>query len=67
MTMTTYKITATWGKMTLSETTDADTDLSPEDEIQAVENFMLDKWSRLFGDDFINGAEEITTETVVSN
>ena len=65
--MTTYKITATWGKMTLSETTDADTDLSPEDEIQAVENFMLDKWSRLFGDDFINGAEEITTETVVSN
>lgn len=62
--MTAYRITATWGRMSLSETTHVETALSPEDEIQAVEDGMLDRWSNLFGSDFINGADEITTEAI---
>ena len=50
--------------MSLSETTHVETTLSPEDEIQAVEDGMLDRWSNLFGSDFINGADEITTEAI---
>lgn len=64
-TMTTYLITARWGAMRLSEDMDVRSELSPENEIQYAENFMLDKWSRLFGADFINGADEITTEAVL--
>ena len=62
--MTTYLITARWGAMKLSEDMDVRSELSPENEIQYAENFMLDKWSRLFGADFINGADEITTEAI---
>lgn len=63
-TMNTYLITARWGAMKLSEDMDVRSDLSPENEIQYAENFILDKWSRLFGSDFINGADEITTEAI---
>jgi len=62
--MNTYLITARWGAMKLSEDMDVRSDLSPENEIQYAENFILDKWSRLFGSDFINGADEITTEAI---
>ncbi len=50
--------------MKLSEDMDVRSELSPENEIQYAENLMLDKWSRLFGADFINGADEITTEAI---
>lgn len=51
--------------MRLSEEMDVRSELSPENEIQYAENFILDKWTRLFGADFINGADEITTEAVL--
>lgn len=62
--MTTYLITATWGAMKLSEEMDINSDLTSDNEIQYAKNFILDKWSRLFGDAFINGADEITTEAM---
>lgn len=64
--MTTYLITARWGAMKLSEDMDVRSELSPENEIQYAENLILDKWSRLFGADFINGADEITTEAIAN-
>lgn len=62
--MTTYLITAKWGSMSLSEDMDVTSDLDPENEMEYAQNFILDKWSRLFGDAFINGADEITTQAV---
>ena len=62
--MTTYTIIATWGAMKLSEEMDIKSDLTPENESQYAKNFILDKWIRIFGDQFINAADEITTEVV---
>jgi hypothetical protein len=62
--MTTYSITATWGAMKLSEEMDITSDLTPENESHYAENFILDKWIRLFGDQFIKAADKITTEPV---
>jgi hypothetical protein len=62
--MTTYSITATWGAMKLSEEMDITSDLAPENESHYAENFILDKWIRLFGDQFIKAADKITTEPV---
>ena len=63
--MTTYLITARWGALRISEDMDITSDLSPENEMEYVQNFMLDKWSRVFGSEFINGADEVTTQAVV--
>lgn len=63
--MTTYTIIATWGAMKLSEEMDIKSDLTPENESQYAKNLILDKWIRIFGDQFINAAGEITTEVVV--
>lgn len=63
--MTTYTIIATWGAMKLSEEMDIRSDLTPENESQYAKNLILDKWIRIFGDQFINAADEITTEAVV--
>jgi hypothetical protein len=60
--MTTYTIIATWGAMKLSEEMDIKSDLTPENESQYAKNLILDKWIRIFGDQFINAADEITTE-----
>lgn len=60
--MTTYTIIATWGAMKLSEEMDIKSDLTPENESQYAKNLILDKWLRIFGDQFINAADEITTE-----
>ena len=60
--MTTYTIIATWGAMKLSEEMDIKSDLTPENETQYAKNLILDKWIRIFGDQFINAADEITTE-----
>jgi hypothetical protein len=62
--MTTYSITATWGAMKLSEEMDITSDLTPENESHYAENFILDKWIRLFGDPFIKAADKITAEPV---
>ena len=62
--MTTYLITATWGAMKLSEEMDITSDLTPENESHYAENFILDKWIRLFGDQFIKAADKITAEVV---
>jgi hypothetical protein len=62
--MTTYSITATWGAMKLSEEMDITSDLTPENESHYAENFILDKWIRLFGDQFIKAADKITAEAV---
>ncbi|CAB4656370.1 unannotated protein [freshwater metagenome] len=63
--MRTYSITATWGAMKLSEEMDITSDLTPDNEIHYAENFILDKWIRLFGDQFIKAADEITTKAVI--
>lgn len=62
--MTTYLITATWGAMKLSEEMDITSDLTPENETEYAKNLILDKWNRIFGDAFINNADEITTEAM---
>jgi hypothetical protein len=62
--MRTYSITATWGAMKLSEEMDITSDLTPENESHYAENFILDKWIRLFGDQFIKAADKITAEAV---
>ena len=62
--MTTYSITATWGAMKLSEEMDITSDLTPENETEYAKNLILDKWNRIFGDAFINSADEITTEAM---
>ena len=63
--MTTYTIIATWGAMKQSEEMDIKSDLTPENESQYAKNLILDKWIRIFGDQFINAADEITTEAVM--
>ena len=65
--MTTYTIIATWGAMKLSEEMDIKSDLTPENETRYAENFILDKWIRIFGDQFITGADEIKTEALMPN
>lgn len=66
--MTTYRVTAKWGPLEISEVMDITSDLSPENEIEYATNHILYKWSRLFGHDFINGADEVETIAVeVSN
>jgi hypothetical protein len=62
--MRTYSITATWGAMKLSEEMDITSDLTPDNEIHYAENFILDKWIRLFGDQFIKAADKITAEAL---
>jgi hypothetical protein len=51
--------------MKLSEEMDIKSDLTPENESQYAKNLILDKWIRIFGDQFINAADEITSEVVV--
>ena len=63
--MTTYTTIATWGAMKLSEEMDIKSDLTPENESQYAKNLILDKWIRIFGDQFINAADEIRTKAVV--
>ena len=62
--MITQLITATWGAMKLSEEMDITSDLTPENETEYAKNLILDKWNRIFGDAFINNADEITTEAM---
>ena len=50
--------------MKLSEEMDITSDLTPENESHYAENFILDKWIRLFGDQFIKAADKITAEPV---
>ena len=65
--MTTYTIIATWGAMKLSEEMDIKSDLTPENETQYAENFILDKGICIFGNQFITGADEIKTEALMPN
>lgn len=62
--MNTYRITATWGPMQLSEEMDITSDFTPEMEIEYCQNHILTKWARVFGNDFIEGADEVTAEAV---
>jgi hypothetical protein len=62
--MTTYMIIATWGAMKLSEEMDVRSDLTPENECQYAQNFILDKWTRVFGEQFIKAADEITSQAL---
>ena len=64
--MTTYTITATWGAMKLSEEMDIKSDLTPENESQYAQNFILSKWIRVFGEQFIEAADDVTTQALVS-
>lgn len=64
--MTTYTITATWGAMKLSEEMDVRSDLAPENETRYAENFILDKWRRVFGEQFIEAADDVTTRALAS-
>ena len=64
--MTIYTITATWGAMKLSEEMDVKSDLTPENEGRYAENFILEKWIRIFGDQFINGADTVSTRAVAT-
>ncbi len=64
--MTTYTITATWGAMKLSEEMDVRSDLTPENESQYAENFILSKWIRVFGEQFIKAADDVTTRALVA-
>ena len=61
--MTTYRITAKWGPMELSEVMDITSDLSTENEMEYAKNHIMYKWMRIFGPDFINGADEIVVES----
>jgi len=60
--MTTYMIIAAWGAMKLSEEMDVRSDLTPENERQYAQNFILDKWTRVFGEQFIKAADEVITQ-----
>ena len=51
--------------MKLSEEMDITSELTPENEAQYAQNFILDKWIRVFGDQFVRSAGEITTESVI--
>ena len=64
--MTTYTITATWGAMKLSEEMDVRSDLTPENESQYAQNFILSKWIRVFGEQFIEAADDVTTQALES-
>lgn len=64
--MNTYRITAKWGPMTLSEEMDITSDFPAETELEYCQNHILTKWTRVFGHDFIDGADEVTTEAVVN-
>ena len=50
--------------MKLSEEMDITSDLTPDNELHYAENFILDKWIRLFGDQFIKAADKITAEAL---
>ena len=63
--MTTYTTVATWGAMKLSEEMDIKSDLTPENETQFAESFILVKRIRIFGDQFITGADNIKTEVLM--
>lgn len=65
--MTTYETMARWGALKLAEEMDIQSDLSPENEAEYVQNFLIEKWVRVFGSKFINGADSITTTAVVPN
>ena len=62
--MTTYLITAQWGSMRLSEEMDITSDLSPENEMEYCQNFILEKWVRLFGRPFFDAADAITAKEI---
>lgn len=64
--MTTYLVTAKWGAMTLSEEMDITSDFTPETEIEYCQNHILTKWTRVFGDNFISNADEVTTQVVAN-
>lgn len=59
--MTIYETTARWGALKLSEEMEITSDLGPENEAEYVQNFLVEKWVRVFGRDFISCADEITT------
>ncbi len=63
--MTTYETTARWGALKLSEEMDIQSDLGPENETEYVQNFLVEKWMRVFGRDFISCADEIATRAVL--
>lgn len=48
----------------MSESITVDTDMTPEDEICHAHDLVLDKWCRMFGDEFILNGDEYTTERV---
>jgi len=62
--MNTYRITAKWGAMELSEEMDITSDFSIEMETEYCKNHIVSKWTRLFGESFIEGADELTTNLV---
>jgi hypothetical protein len=59
--MNTYRITAKWGPMELSEEMDITSDFGTDMETEYCKNHVVSKWTRLFGNAFIEGADEITT------
>lgn len=65
--MNTYRITAKWGPMELSEEMDITSDFTIEMEIEYCKNHILDKWVRLFGQSFISGADELTVTSKVKD
>lgn len=48
----------------MTETVSVETDMAPEDEISHAEDLLTDKWCSMFGEEFILGADEFTTERV---
>ena len=50
--------------MELSEEMDITSDFSPEMETEYCKNHIVSKWTRLFGESFIEGADELTTNSV---
>jgi len=65
--MTTYETTARWGALKLSEEMDIQSDLGPENETEYVQNFLMEKWIRVFGRYFLNCADEVATRVVAPN
>ena len=58
----TYTVTAHWGSMRLAEEIDVSSDMTPDNEMEYCKNEVVNKWQHLFGNDFIDKADQVTVQ-----
>jgi hypothetical protein len=46
--------------MRLAEEIDVSSDMTPENEMEYCKNEVVNKWQHLFGNDFIDKADQVT-------